>query len=127
MLSRKQVTIFVIGGIVGWAGFALLIRLLPMVLDTGIWNAILFVLTIPVGWLLVSFTQRLGGLSPDQVVPGVMLFFAVALLFDGVALTWFPDLYGETAVQVRAGAGFIIWGAALTFIAALYRWHTDRL
>ena len=59
MLSNRQMTILVVAGIVFWFIFAFAIRALPNVFNAGVWNIVLFVLTVPLGWYLVDLTRLL--------------------------------------------------------------------
>ena len=127
MLSRKQLTILGVMGVIFWILFAVIIRSLPMVFNAGLWNGVLFIVTIPIGWFLVSFTQRIADLKPDLVVTGVTLAFAVAFLIDGVVFTWFEGIYGETAVHVRTAAAYILYGAGVTLCLAIFRRQTGKL
>lgn len=127
MLSHKQITILLAAGVIFWFLFAIAIRSLPMVFNAGIWNAVLFVATIPLGWFLVTLIQRLAGLTPELTVPGATLAFAIAFLIDGIVFTWLDWVYGDTALHVRTAAAFILYGAGVTLGIAIWRRQTGNL
>jgi len=119
-LTAKQLFVFVLYGVAGWLTAALLLRVLG---PTGIYEGGLRVLvyaliipgTVPVVWLV----GKLAAARPGQLYPGFALSSGIATLCDGVALAWFPTLYGAS-VDLHAGAGgTILWGVGVGIVLAL--------
>lgn len=77
------------------------------------------VLSVPCVWFLVWTSRQVAALAPDQLVPGVALATAVAAICDGVALTWFPALYGEIGASRDLGAAWLLWGVGVGLILTL--------
>lgn len=127
MLTQHQINISLITGIVFWVLFALAIRALPMVFNAGVWNAVLFALTIPLGWVLVDLMKLIAGAKDVEVVTATTLAFAIAFLVDGIVLTWLDWVYGDTAVHTRTAAAYILYGAGVTLMWAIYRMQTNKL
>ena len=117
-LGIRQVTILAAWGVLLWLLVALLIRAAPPTLfDRGAWTVLLFVAALPNAWLTVWLTRRLVALQPRQLVPGVAVSCAAAMLCDGIALTW-TTLYGPEDKDLVPVAAFLLWGVALILLAA---------
>jgi hypothetical protein len=65
-------------------------------------------------FLLVS--KRIAGLKPDQTAIGVSVMTAAAILLDGVALAWFPQIYGNTVEIIAAAGAVILWGGGVGLV-----------
>jgi hypothetical protein len=65
--------------------------------------------TIP----LIPITKRIAGLADSEVALGLTLVTLTALLLDGIALAWFPALYGGGDAQAAASGAVILWGAGV--------------
>ncbi|WP_370402439.1 hypothetical protein [Sulfitobacter sp. JB4-11] len=118
-LTRKQLVFFIAFGVAGWLVAALLLRVLG---PTGIYEGGLrvwvYALIIPGTMPFVWLAARLGKAQAGQLYPGFALSSGIATLCDGIALAWFPTLYGAT-VQLHAGAGgTILWGVGVGIVLA---------
>lgn len=103
-----------------WFVAAQFIRLtLPAGWFGGVPGAVLFALSVPGAWLLVRSVRRVGALRTDQLVAGVAVADAAALICDGVAFTWFPGLYGAPDADLRLGAAWLLWGVGVTLVWAV--------
>lgn len=119
-LNSRQFAVSVALGVVLWFSAALLIRALaPMGVFEGAARIWLYVLVIPGTVPFVFLVEKLAGLGRTQIALGYSVATAAATLCDGVALAWYPDLYGGAGVSAAAGA-VILWGAgvglALSFL-----------
>lgn len=102
-----------------WIVATLYIRLQGQALADPLQGAIGF-LTAPIGgWLSVRLAKACGRLAADQLLPGVALVGAVAMMIDGVALRWLPDIYGSEETVVRLGAAWLLWGYGVALAIAL--------
>jgi hypothetical protein len=112
-------------GAVLWLVFALLLRWLgPMGIYKGGLKAAIYLLAIPLTVPVVFQVERLAKLRREQVFTGMAVGTMSAVLLDGLALGFFPRLYGET-VEMWAGAGaLILWGGGGGL--ALGWWRTRR-
>jgi len=121
-LTHRQGAMLVAIGIVLWFVAAMLLRLIaPLGVFDGPARLALYALTVPATWPFVRLTQRSVRLAPAQIVPGVALVTAAALLADSIVFAWFPWIYGAAA-YARDCAAAVFWGAAvgllLSFVAA---------
>lgn len=99
-------------------GFALVIGLIPEAAfaDTG-WRALLFAAQVPAGLVFVVVFHLLArSLGADR---HRLLLAAVAgaLAFDGVAIGFFPDIYGQPAESMARVAATLLWAFAWIVIA----------
>lgn len=118
-LSKQQLIMLTVLGIVFWFLFVLVIRYtLPLGIYGGVAGGVTFLVTIPAGYGLVVAIEKLARLTTAQLVPGFTLATACAALCDGTALTWMPTLYAEDSAQQVLGAAAILWGAGTTLITA---------
>jgi hypothetical protein len=71
------------------------------------------------GWLSVWLCKIVGRLSTDQLLPGVSVVGAVAMMMDGAALKWFSSVYGFDERTLRLGAAGLLWGYGVAFAWAV--------
>jgi hypothetical protein len=113
-LLPRQTAIAALLGAVLWLVAALILRGLgPLGVYEGSARVLLYLAIIPGTIPVVLLLRRLAGLERDQTAIGMSVATAAAALLDGIALAWFPGLYGgEVALQAGAGAT-ILWGAGV--------------
>ena len=112
--SALQWARLVATGVVVWLLGALLLRFLaPLGAYNGLGRVLMYALIIPGTLPLVLPLPVLAGIRRSAIAAGTAIVVASAILMDGIALAWFPVLYGETVAQ-HAGAGAaILWGGAI--------------
>ena len=120
MLTVTQVGRLVTLSLVLWVAATLYIDLLPGALIHPIRGAVGFITTLPVGWLSVLLARYIGKLAPRQLLPGVGLVGALAMMIDGVALRWFPAVYGSEPTVIRLGAAWLLWGYGVSLAIAVW-------
>ncbi|WP_102127142.1 DUF5367 family protein [Deinococcus planocerae] len=103
-----------------WFLAAMMIRFLgPSVFVQG--SAALplvFVLSLPVAWAFLWVGLTLSGARGAAVLPAVVVMSFTAMLLDGLALTFFPALYGLPPASLLLAAAWLLWGVALTQVIA---------
>lgn len=115
-LTSRQLTILIVFGLVFWLVAALYIRFAPFgAFDRGPSTMLLYTITVPAAWISVQVAKRLATLAADQLLPGVAIASAAAMLCDGIGLVWWP-LYGEA--DRLPGAAWLLWGVGMILIAA---------
>jgi branched-subunit amino acid transport protein AzlD len=123
-LSNRQLAIIITFGIIFWLIAALFIRIAPFGLFArGPATIALFMVTMLVAWLPVRLLTLLAALSAPQLVPGVAIASAAAMLLDGVGLIWWP-VYG--AADRLPGAAWLLWGVGWILIAAYGENHRQK-
>ena len=105
-------------GLAFWLVAALFICLAPFGLfDRGVGTMVLFAVTVPLAWLSVQVAKRIAALAPAQVLQGVAIASAAAMLCDGIGLVWW-SIYGEG--DRLPGAAWLLWGVGLILFAAFF-------
>lgn len=113
MFTKKQYLLLALNGIVFWFLAAILLRYLgPMGVYESTARIFLFVAIIPGSIPFVFFIRKVSGIEKSQMAAGISFATMTAMLCDGVALSWFPDLYGGLTYTSGAGAT-ILWGAGV--------------
>ena len=120
-ISRSQYAMLAAYGALLWFLAAILVRVLaPMGALEGSARMLAYALVIPGTIPAILVGLKLTGLSRSNSVLAVAMMTAAAGLLDGIALAWFPALYGDNVAHVLAGAAVILWGVgvglALSFV-----------
>ncbi len=118
-LTAGQTLMLIVIGAVLWFAAAVLLRTIgPNGAFEGNRHILLYALTIPATIPFVWLVQKLVGLADDRIAIGYSLATATALLLDGIAVAWFPSLYGSDLPQVANSAAVILWGAGVGMVLA---------
>lgn len=119
-LTPTQIGILAVYGAVLWFLAAILVRTIgPMGALDGICGILTYALVIPGTVPAILAARPLAKLRRDQTAVGVAIVTATALLLDGVAHAWFPNLYGTDPALIIKGAAAIFWGAGVALVLAL--------
>src|ERR1700676_334641 len=110
MLNKVQVLSLVTVGAIFWILATLYIHFLPGAFTNPVQGAIGFITTLPIAWLSVLLTKWVGRLSAEQLLLGVGIVGAFAMMIDGIALRWFPVAYSGDPLTLRLGAAWLLWG-----------------
>ncbi|WP_421791323.1 hypothetical protein [Hyphobacterium sp.] len=118
-LSGRQFWLSVLMGVILWFVAAMLLRILgPMGIYDGMARIILYAAIVPGTLPFVILFQKITGLTRQTLAMGFSVGTAAAMICDGAALAWYPQLYGAT-VELHAGAGgTILWGAGVGLFLA---------
>jgi hypothetical protein len=117
-LSNRQLVVLIAFGLAFWVVAALFIRLAPFGLfGRGPGTILLFAVTVPLAWFSVEVARRVAALSSEQLLPGLAIASAAAMLCDGIGLIWW-SIYG--AGDRLPGAAWILWGVGLILFAAFF-------
>ena len=119
LLTGSQISRLVGWSLLLWAVAAAAIRFLPGLFTDPVQGGLSFVTTVPVAWLSVVLTRRIGSLDRDHLLAGVGLVGAVAMMVDGLVLHWAPSIYGAQDTTVRLGAAWLLWGYGVSRLIAL--------
>ena len=118
LTTGQVLTLVIIGGVLWFLAATLLRTIGPMGAFNGSTRFLLYAVTVvgtvPFVWLM----QKLVKLPPNRIGIGYSVATATALLLDGVAVAWFPALYGDDPAQVTNSAAAILWGAGVGLVLA---------
>ena len=118
-LTTGQFLFLVIIGAVLWFLAAALLRTIgPTGAFEGTRRFTVYAITIPGTLPFIWMTKTLVKLPANRIGIGYSVATATALLLDGVAVAWFPELYGTDPVQVTNSAAAILWGAGVGMVLA---------
>ncbi|MCV3272253.1 hypothetical protein [Roseobacter sinensis] len=120
-ITTPQVLKLLATGVALWLLAAVLLRLLgPLGIYEGSARLWTYVLIIPGTVPFIYLVRWIARLGPEHTVLGVAIVTAMAIVCDGIALAWAPEIYGE-GLATAAGAGAtILWGAGVgIFLACL--------
>ncbi len=119
-LTAMQISILAVYGAVLWLLAAVIVRTIgPMGALDGISGIIVYALVIPGTVPAILAARPLAKLRGDQIIAGIAVVTATALLLDGIAHIWFPAIYGTDAALIIKGAAAIFWGAGVGLVLAL--------
>ncbi len=118
--APRQTSLLVVYGIFLWFVAANLVRVIgPMGALDGTAGLITFALVIPGTVPTLIIMRWIAKLRRDQTAIGVTIVTASALLMDGMAHAWFPQLYGTDPLLIIKGAAAIFWGAGVGLVLGL--------
>jgi hypothetical protein len=119
-LSTQQIIILALYGALLWFIAAILVRTIgPMGALDGSTRVITYALVIPGTVPAIWIGRMLAKLRRDQTAFSILVITASALLLDGIAHAWFPDIYGTDPVLRVKGAAVIFWGAGVGLVLGL--------
>jgi len=119
--SRRQTGLLIILGAILWLVAALILKALaPSGIYEGSAQIILYALIVPgtVPFLLASL--KVASIERPSSFAAVALMTMSAMLLDGIALAWFPFLYGGDVAYVAGAGAAILWGAGVGLVLALF-------
>jgi hypothetical protein len=79
-----------------------------------------FAASFPASWPPIKLGEVLGKVRGPELLTAVLVMNATALLLDGVALTWFPAVYGVTGITLTLAAGWLLWTFGVGLLLALF-------
>ncbi len=119
MPTRSQTVRLVLLSLALWVVATAYIRFAPGAFSDPLQGNIGFLTTLPMAWASVWLIQRFARLTTDQLMQGVSVVGAVAMMIDGAALRWMHGLYGADETIVRLGAAWLLWGYGVSLGVAL--------
>lgn len=91
----------------------------------SLWLVGLYLLSIPVAWLLVKGIALAFKLSGVNILIAVVIMCFTASLLDGVALTWFPLLYGLQTPADLLAAAWLLWFGGISLCVGIIITSTE--
>lgn len=106
-----NVALFIGLGIVFWVSGVLFIHFAgsPLFDYSNPWLLLLFVAAIPLSWVFAKILAVLGQVSGADLLRAFSLSSFAAAVLDGIALTWFPGLYGLEQARLFLAAAWLIY------------------
>lgn len=114
-LTGRDAALMMMYGAILWFAAALLLQYLgPRGAYEGGNRLLAYALVIPGTFPFVLVAQMLIGRA--KLALGLALATGTATLLDGIALAWFPALYGGEAGYVAGAGAAILWGAGVAIM-----------
>jgi hypothetical protein len=112
--TTSQLAILIASGWVFWFVGAMICRVIgDMGWFDGSARLLVYAALVPGTVPVVLLARHLAKLADDQVALGIAIVTAAAIMLDGIALAWFPALYGQGIDQTAASGAVILWGGAV--------------
>jgi hypothetical protein len=109
--TTGQRAILIVFGWIFWFVGALICRVVgEMGWFDGAARVLVYAALVPGTVPVVLLARRMAKLADDQVALGIAIVTAAAVMLDGIALAWFPALYGPGIEQTAATGAVILWG-----------------
>jgi hypothetical protein len=116
-LTARQTVIL---SALGASLFLLAALMLRALADHGIYvgwgRVLLYALVIPGTAPFIFLLKQAAGLAKSQVAVGTAVATAAAILLDGIALAWFPGLYGTNVEHIAGAGAAILWGGGVGLV-----------
>lgn len=126
MFSRSQITTLLLLSAALWGAATLYIRIFPARLLDPVWGSLSFLTTIGMSWLSVVLVRKAAGLRRDQLLSGIAVVGAAAMMLDGVILHWWSALYTSDERTARLAASWLLWGYGVSFGIAFLMAREER-
>jgi hypothetical protein len=120
MATTARMAVLLVLGVGLWALATLYIHLVPAAFSSQFHSSLGFITALPVGWLSVRLVWRCARLDRSQLVAGIALVGAVAMMIDGLALRFFPWVYSGEPEVLRPASAWLLWGYGVSFAIALW-------
>jgi Family of unknown function (DUF5367) len=120
-MNNSKIILFTALGVVFWFTAAMIIRFCGAMVfsENNPMMLLFFVLAIPVTFVFMYVTTLIAKLRFNELLKPVVIMTFTAAFLDGIALTWFRQLYSESFEVALHGAAWILWGVGLGLLFAL--------
>jgi hypothetical protein len=114
-MKDKKLPLFVILGIIFWFSGAMTVRAAGNLVfsENNPMMIAAFILAVPITLILLYITKLVAKIQYAEMYRAIVIMTYTATFLDGIALTWFGGLYGNTFEVRLYGAAWILWGAGL--------------
>jgi hypothetical protein len=121
-MKSSKLILFVVLGIIFWFNAAMIVRLLGenVFTENNPKLFLLFVLAVPLTILSLYIAKAISKCTWVELLRPVVIMTFTATFLDGIALTWFRQLYSQSYGVALHGAGLIFWAAGLGLLFAYY-------
>jgi Family of unknown function (DUF5367) len=119
-MKNSKIALFVVLGIVFWFNAAMIVRFLgdSCLTENNPKLILMFLLAFPVTAISFYFTKVISKLDYSELLRPVVIMTLTATFCDGIALTWFRQLYSKSFEVALHGAALILWAVGLGLLFA---------
>ena len=117
-MSNSKTLLYIILGIIFWFVAAMIVRFGGSAIfsEGNPLLTIMFLVTFPVTAIFLWVTMKIGKLKQNELLKPIVIITAAAAAFDGIAMTWFRQLYSNSFEVAFYGSALILWGVSLGLI-----------
>ena len=120
-MTGKQTFVMAVYGVIGWFAAAMLLRWLgPLMFGLGPLHAVILVISAVIAYPTIWIAARISGVAMGHMLQPTVVFTAAATLCDGIAVTYFPQVYGGVGTNLAYAAGAILFGVSWLLILAVW-------
>jgi hypothetical protein len=114
-MKSSKLILLIILGIVFWFIAAMTVKLLGNAVFTeyNLYRLLMFAATFPISFVFIQITVKIAKLKKDEILNAVVIMTITATFLDGIAITWFRQLYAESFETALYGAAWILFGAGV--------------
>jgi hypothetical protein len=119
-MTTNKIFLSVALGVAFWFVAAMIVRFSGQAVfsDGNHMLILFFVLCFPLTYGFLFTTRKTLNLLYSELLRPIVVITLTAALLDGIALTWFRQLYGQTFEIALFGAALILWGVGLALLFA---------
>jgi hypothetical protein len=114
-MKSSKLILLIILGIVFWFIAAMTVKLLgnSVFTEHNLYRLLMFAATFPISFVFIQITVKLAKLKKAEILNAVVIMTITATFLDGIAITWFRQLYAESFETALYGAAWILFGAGV--------------
>lgn len=119
--SREGLVSGLILGVLIAFGFALIIRLIPanLLMET-LPRIVLYAVQVPAAFIFIPIAKGVARLRGESAKMVLLWAATGALTFDGLAIGFWPSLYGQEGTAQTILAALLLWAFAWIVAVALF-------
>ncbi|ELK44197.1 hypothetical protein QRD89_18520 [Halobacillus sp. ACCC02827] len=127
-LTKRQAGGFVLFGILFWFVGAMSVRLIGDTFFTSgnPWLFFAFFLGLPAGYFFIKTATAFIPIAREKIFEAVAIMTTSAVLFDGIFLTFFRQLYHSDFEVSHYGAAWILWCGGVGLALGYYYSYAKR-
>jgi hypothetical protein len=121
-MSPSKFFLYVFLGVIFWFNAAMIIRFMGerFLTDNNPKLILAFLLTFPVTGITFYLTKLVTKLAYSELLRPIVIMTFTATFLDGIALTWFRQLYSPSFEVALHGSALILWAVGLGLLFAFY-------
>jgi hypothetical protein len=121
-MSQSKFFLYVFLGVIFWFNAAMIIRFMGenFLTDNNPKLILAFLLTFPVTGITFYLTKLVTKLAYSELFRPIVIMTFTATFLDGIALTWFRQLYSPSFEVALHGSALILWAVGLGLLFAYY-------
>jgi hypothetical protein len=121
-MSQSKFFLYVCLGVIFWFNAAMIIRFMgeSFLTDNNPKLILAFLLTFPVTGITFYLTKLVTKLAYSELFRPIVIMTFTATFLDGIALTWFRQLYSPSFEVALHGSALILWAVGLGLLLAFY-------